>query len=108
MIDLEEQQHPDEFFKQEKTLKYNDQFDDLTGAMTRDNNQSSSCYESTVTSCGSCFGSLRTWLPCCCCMCPYPYVEISQQEEAVVEQFGKFKQVLKPGFHRINPFTENV
>lgn len=94
------------FDQKVREKKYNDQFDDETGEMTRQNVASGSCYESTLTGCGYCCGWMRTWLPCICCFLPYPYAQIDQQEEAVVEHFGKFQEVLRPGFHYINPCTQ--
>ena len=62
--------------KGQKQRKYNDQFEDETGEATEKLVASKSCYESSITCCGSCSGSLRTWLPCICFCCQYPYVTI--------------------------------
>lgn len=88
--------------------KYFDQFEDETGQQSEQLASSGSCYESCLICLGDVFGCLRTWLPCCFCCCPYPYVQVEQYEVGLLENFGKYKKTLKPGFHKINPFTESI
>ncbi|KAM3146328.1 hypothetical protein pb186bvf_001673 [Paramecium bursaria] len=67
-----------------------------------------SCYESCLSCCGSCSGCLRSWLPCCCCCFPYPYYIIQQGNVGLVQEFGRYKQMLPAGMHIINPCTDSV
>jgi len=58
--------------------------------------------------CGSFFGALRAWCPCICCCCPKPFVNIETSLAGLLENFGRYKKILEPGLHQINPWTESI
>lgn len=47
-------------------------------------------------------------MPCVCCCLTSPIYQIQTSKLGVKQQFGRYKQILKPGFHSINPISENV
>jgi len=48
------------------------------------------------------------WCPCICCCCTSPTYQIPTAQLGVHQSFGRYLKILKPGFHIINPWSENV
>ncbi|CAD8125477.1 unnamed protein product [Paramecium sonneborni] len=94
-----------DIMKKRASRKERSKFEDI---IEENENQKMTCYESTLNCCGSYFGTLRAWLPCCCCCCPYPYFLITQGYKGLLQKFGKYQKTLEPGLHEINPFTDRV
>lgn len=53
-------------------------------------------------------GCLRIWCPCICCCCTSPIYQITTASLGVHQSFGRYLRILQPGFHLINPVSENV
>ncbi len=66
------------------------------------------CYEGMMTCLGSCFGSLRAYLPICCFCCSNPYVTVPQGHAGVLTKFGKAYKVVDPGLYFVNQMTEEM
>lgn len=64
------------------------------------NNYKESCFATFLRALGCCFGF--ACIPCC-----YPFKNVNEGSQAVVQRFGKLDRVLKPGFHYVNPLTED-
>ena len=74
--------------------------------------------ESCIQACLSCCGDICIncgflgGLCCCKCCCIYELQSSNGTYDFIkaglVENFGKFKRMLKPGFNLINPCTEEV
>ncbi|CAK89406.1 unnamed protein product (macronuclear) [Paramecium tetraurelia] len=94
-----------EIKKKRESRKERSKFDDI---IEENENQKMTCYESTLNCLGSCFGTLRAWMPCCFCCCPYPYYLITQGQKGLLQKFGKYQRTLESGLHEINPFTDRV
>lgn len=58
--------------------------------------------------CGNLNGCLRISLPCICCCCPTPVFQVPTSRLGVHQSFGRFRKILTPGFHLINPNVDNV
>jgi regulator of protease activity HflC (stomatin/prohibitin superfamily) len=53
-------------------------------------------------------GCLKIWCPCVCCCFDSSIYQISTARLGIHQSFGRYLKILKPGFHLINPMTENV
>lgn len=65
-------------------------------------------YESCLECCGSCSGCLKIYCPCICCCCTSPIYELETSKSGILQSFGRFQKVVKPGMHIINPWTETI
>ena len=73
------------------------------------------CYECSRSCAGVFCGCLGSYIPCFMCCC-YPYVNVHPANTAQVQtnqvglkkQFGKLKEVCKPGLNYYNPCTEVI
>ncbi len=92
----------------EKKIVFNDIFEQNNKNEVDLEIKNENCYTCCNLCFGNCFGILRMWLPCVCCCCPYPYKIVEQYEQGVLQHFGKFVGVLKPGIHFITPFVADL
>ena len=74
----------------------------------RPDDHDTTCYESCLECCGSFGGCLRIWCPCICCCCGSPLYQLETSKSGILQSFGRFQKVIKPGLHIINPWTEEV
>ncbi|CAD8211586.1 unnamed protein product [Paramecium pentaurelia] len=94
-----------EIKKKRESRRERSKFEDI---QEENESQKMTCYESILNCMGSCFGTLRAWIPCCFCCCPYPYYLVTQGQKGLLQKFGKYVKTLDSGLHEINPFTERV
>lgn len=71
------------------------------------------CYQCSRGCAGSCVGFLASYVPVCCCCCYYPYVkvlnsatQVNTNEVGLKKEFGKYREMCKPGLNYFNPCTE--
>lgn len=73
-------------------------------------NQNNVEVDNCMATCQSCCGEICLLLgsifPICCMKCCV--YELQTSSAGLVEGFGKFTRLLKPGFNRINPCSEEV
>ena len=48
------------------------------------------------------------WCPCICCCCKSPIYQVQTAKLGVHQSFGRYRQLLQPGLHLVNPVSENV
>lgn len=68
--------------------------------------ENSAYFEAAQRTCGLICGFFNTWI--CPCCCPTPYKRVQQGFVGVVQEFGRFSKLYRPGLYYVNPCTEDI
>jgi len=68
--------------------------------------EDSKYFEGAQRCCGLLCGFFNTWI--CPCCCPTPYQRIPEGFVGVVQEFGRFSKLYRPGLYYVNPCTEDI
>ena len=68
--------------------------------------ENSESFEAFQRCIGVVCGFYNAWI--CPCCCPSPYKTVTEGTVAVVQEFGRFSKLYKPGIYYVNPCTENL